>query len=105
MTFVTLASEALDVTFVEFGVDALYTPQGGDSVNIRVIATRPDEIVGFGDTRVHTETVLYEVRASEVSQPRPGDLLTVDGADHVIQGEPERRDPHRLVWVLDTRPA
>jgi hypothetical protein len=105
MTFVTLASEALDVTFAEFGVDALYTPHVGVAQYIRVIATRPDEIVGFGDTRVHTETALYEVRASEVSQPSPGDLLTVDGADHVIQGEPERRDPHRLVWVLDTRPA
>ena len=105
MTFATLASETLDVTFAEFGVDALYTPQGGVAENIRVIATRPDEIVGFGDTRVHTETALFEVRVSEVSQPRPGDLLTVDGADHVIQGEPERRDPHRLVWALDTRPA
>lgn len=105
MTFVTLASEALDVTFAEFGVDALYTPQVGVAENIRVIATRPDEIVSFGDTRVHTETALYEVRVSEVSQPSPGDLLTVDGADYVIQGEPERRDSHRLVWVLDTRPA
>ena len=105
MTFSTLVSETLDVTFAEFGIDALYTPQGGDSVNIRVIATRPDEIVGFGDTRVHTETTLFEVRASEVAQPSPGDQLTVDGADYVIQGEPERRDLHRLVWTLDTRPA
>ncbi|MBT3399002.1 MAG: hypothetical protein HN904_09650 [Victivallales bacterium] len=105
MTFVSLASETLDVAFAEFGVDALYTPQGGTSVNIRAIATRPDEIVGFGDTRVHAETALFEIRVSEVSQPRPGDLLTVDGADHIIQGEPERRDPHRLVWALDTRPA
>ncbi len=104
MTFAALASEALDVTFAEFGVDALYTPQGGDSVNIRVIATRPDEILRLGDTRVHTETALFEVRASEMSQPSPGDLLTVNGADYVIQGEPERRDPHRLVWTIDTRP-
>jgi hypothetical protein len=105
MTFATLASEALDGTFTEFGVDALYTPQGGTSVNIQVIATRPDEVIGFGDTRVHTETALFEVRASEVAQPRPGDLLTINGADYVVQGEPERRDPHRLVWTLDTRLA
>ena len=105
MTFATLALEALDVAFAEFGVDALYTPQGGVAENIRVIATRPDEIIGFGDTRAHTETALFEVRTSEVAQPSPGDLLTVDGADYVIQGEPERRDLHRLVWTLDTRPA
>ena len=37
--------------------------------------------------------------------PRPGDQLTVDGETFVIQGEPERRDPDRLVWTLDVRPA
>ena len=105
MTFASLASEALDITFAEFGVDAIFSPQGGGSTNIRVIAKQPDEIVGFGDTRVHSETSLFEIRASEVAQPRPGDLLTVNGVDYVIQGEPERRDCHRLVWVLDTRPA
>jgi hypothetical protein len=48
---------------------------------------------------------LFEVRASEVAEPRPGDRLTVDGTDYVIQGEPERRDPDRLIWTLDVRPA
>jgi hypothetical protein len=43
------------------------------------------------------------VRASEVPDPRPGDQLTVDGQTFVIQGEPERRDPDRLVWTLDVR--
>jgi hypothetical protein len=23
----------------------------------------------------------------------------------VVQGEPERRDPDQLVWILDVRPA
>ena len=105
MTFASLASEALDITFDEFGVDALYSPQGGAALNIRVIAIRPDEIVGFGETRVHAETALFEVRVSELTQIQPDDLLTVDGTDYIIQGEPERRDPHRLVWTLDTRPA
>ena len=105
MTFASLALEVLNITFDEFGVDALYSPQGSAAVNIRVIAIRPDEIVGFGETRVHAETALFEVRVSELAQPRPDDLLTIDGADYVIQGEPERRDPHRLVWTLDTRPT
>ena len=105
MTFASLASEALDITFGEFGVDALYSPQGGAAVNVRVIAIRPDEIVGIGETRIHAETALFEGRVSELTQPQPGDLLTIDGADYIIQGEPERRDPHRMVWTLDTRPA
>jgi hypothetical protein len=71
---------------------------------VRVIARRPDTIVGFGETRIHAETTSFEVRASEVASPRQGDQLTLGGDTFVVQGEPERRDPDRLVWTLDTRP-
>ncbi|HET6522715.1 MAG TPA: hypothetical protein VFG47_23250 [Geminicoccaceae bacterium] len=66
---------------------------------------RPDAIVGFGEARLHAETATFEVRAREIASPRPGDLLTVGGESFVVQGEPERRDPDRLVWTLDARPA
>ena len=98
-------SAAVDTVFARFGVDAIYTPDGGGAVTVRVIVKRPDEIVGFGDTRILTETALFEVRASEVATPQSGDRLTVDGTDYVIQGEPERRDPDRLIWTLDVRPV
>ena len=70
---------------------------------MRVIAQRPDMIVRFGETRVRADG---HVRAtvSEVAIPRPADQLTVDGETFVVQGEPERRDPERLVWSLDVRP-
>jgi hypothetical protein len=71
---------------------------------VRVIARRPDTIVGFGHTRIHAETATFEVRASEVASPRPDDQLTVGGDTFAIQGKPERRDPDRLVWSLDTGP-
>ena len=70
-----------------------------------MIAKRPDAIVGFGETRIYAETATFELRASEVASPRPGDQLTVDGEIFVIQGEPDRRDPDRLVWSLDARSA
>jgi hypothetical protein len=95
----------VDATFAAFGIDASYTPAGGESVPVRVIARRPDTIVGFGDTRIHAETATFEVRASEVAQPRPDDQLVVDGQTFVIQGEPERSDPDRLVWSLNVRPT
>ena len=69
------------------------------------IARRPDAIVGFGETPIHAETATFELRASEVANPRPDDQLTVDGETFVVQGEPERRDPDRLVWTLDVRSA
>jgi hypothetical protein len=68
-----------------------------------VIARRPDTIVGFGETHIHAETAMFEVRASEVANPSPGDQLTVGGDNFVVQGEPERRDPDRLVWHIDIR--
>jgi hypothetical protein len=94
---------AVDATFAAFGIDALYTPAGGEPVSLRVIARRPDATVGFGDTRIHAETATFEVRASEVASPGPGDQLTVGAESFVVQGEPERRDPDRLVWTLDVR--
>jgi hypothetical protein len=72
---------------------------------VRVIARRPDTIVGFSETRIHAEAATFEVRASEVTAPRSGDQLTIDGQTFVIQGEPERRDPDRLVWTVDIRSA
>jgi len=96
---------AVDATFTAFGIDATYTPAGGEPVPLRLIVRRPDTIVGFGETRIHAETVAFEVRASEVANPRPDDQLTIDGETFVVQGEPERRDPDRLVWSLDIRPA
>ena len=96
---------AVDATFAAFGIDAAYTPAGGAPVGVRVIAKRPDTVVGFGETRIHAETATFEVRASEVPSPRPGDQLAVGGETFVIQGEPERRDPDRLVWTVDVRLA
>jgi hypothetical protein len=92
---------AVDATFAAFGIDAMYTPAGGDPIPVRMIARRPDTIVGFGETRIHAETATFEVRASEVANPRPGDQLTVGSNVFVVQGEPERRDLDRLLWTLD----
>jgi hypothetical protein len=101
----TVFQDAVDATFAAFGIDAIYTPAGGEPLAVRVIARRPDTIVGFGEMRIHAETATFEVRASEVANPRPGDQLAVDGKTFVIQGEPERRDPDRLVWTVDVRPT
>jgi hypothetical protein len=101
----TVFQGAVDATFAAFGIDATYTPMDGEPLPVRAIARRPDTIVGFGETRIHAETATFEVRASEVANPRPGDQLTVGGETFVIQGEPARRDPDRLVWSLDVRPG
>jgi hypothetical protein len=70
-----------------------------------VIAKRRETIIGFGEIHIHAETATFELRAKEVANPRPGDQLTVGGETFVVQGEPERRDPDRLVWTLDVGPT
>jgi len=98
---------AIDVLFGDPNLarEAVYREQGtGDPVAIRVIARRPDQVFDFGDTRVHTETSLFDLRVSEVPSPRPGDTLEVDGETFVVQGEPVR-DSERLIWTLDARPS
>lgn len=85
-------------------IDAIYTPVAGVPMSVRVIARRPDEIVGFGDTRVHAATAVFDVRISEVPSPADGDTLEVGGEIFVVQGDPVR-DRDGLVWALDTRPA
>jgi hypothetical protein len=87
----TVFQGAVDATFAAFGIVAVYTPAGGDPVSVRVIARRPDAIVGFGETRIHAETAIFELRASEGANPRPDDQPTVAGDTLVVQGEPERR--------------
>jgi hypothetical protein len=99
----TAFAGAVDATFAAFGIDAVYTPAGEEPVAVRVIVRRPDTIVGFSETRIHVETATFELRASEIANPRPDDQLSVGGETFVIQGEPERRDPDRLVWSLDVR--
>jgi len=60
---------AIDTLYADsnFGVDAVYFPSNGISINVRVIAKQPDEIVGFGDTQIHTETSLFEVQTRRPS--------------------------------------
>jgi hypothetical protein len=101
----TVFHGAVDATFAAFGIDAVYTPAGGEPVSVRVIARRPDTIVRFDETRIHAETATFELRASEVTRPRPGDQLTVGGDTFIVQSEPERRDPDGLLWTVDVRPA
>ena len=102
--FAIAVADAVDDCFRHLGRDAVYTADGGEPVTVRVIAKRPDEIVGLGETRIHAATTLFDVRASEVAEPRPGDLLDIDGEGLVVQGEPVG-DAERLIWTLEACPA
>jgi hypothetical protein len=84
--------------------DAVYTSTGGAPSLVRVIMRRADDITGFGEARLWSETTRIDLRVSEVPNPRPGDRIEIDGEGYLIQGEPVR-DRERLVWTLTLHPA
>ncbi len=102
----TAFAEALDALFADanLGRDVVYTADGGAPVQVRAILRRPDDITGFGEARLWSETTRLDLRIAEVPAPRPGDRIEIDGEAFLIQGEPVR-DPERLVWTVDLRPA
>jgi hypothetical protein len=83
-----------------FGIDATYTPAGGDPVGVRVIARRPDTSVGFGETRIHVETATFEVRAT--LQPRAPTISSSSMA-RPSSSRVGRSGAIRTVWTLDVR--
>jgi hypothetical protein len=97
---------AIDVLFADAHLarDVVYTAEGGSPALVRAILRRPDEITGFGEARLWSETTRLDLRLTEVATPRPGDRIEIDGAAFLIQGEPVR-DSQRLVWTVDLRLA
>jgi len=102
----TAVAMALDALFTDgnVGRDAVYTAEGGVPVLVRVVTRRADDITGFGDARLWSETTRVDMRVAEVPMPRPGDRMEIDSEGFLIQGEPVR-DRERLIWTVDLRPA
>ncbi len=71
---------------------------------IRVIRRAPDRITEFGAGRFVSDTMMVDVRVSDLPDPRPGDLIVIGTDSFTIQGEPIR-DRERLIWTLDLRPS
>jgi hypothetical protein len=71
---------------------------------IRVIRLAPDRITEFRAARFVSDTMIVDVRVSDLPDPRPGDLIVIGADSFTIQGEPVR-DRERLFWSLDLRPS
>lgn len=93
-------SRSVDAMFGRLGMAATFRPAIGDTVMVVVIPKRPDEYIGLGNSTLHSETVLFDVRVSEVEEPKTSDIISYLGADYRIIGEP-KRDIHRLVWTVE----
>ena len=71
---------------------------------IRVIRRAPDRITEFGAGQFVSNTMMVDVRVSDLPDPRTGDLIVIGADSFNIQGEPVR-DGERLIWTMDLRPS
>jgi hypothetical protein len=84
--------------------DAIWRAGGvGAGVPVRIIARRPDQAVGFGDSRAVLPTTLIDVRRAEVADPASGDTVEIDSKTFEIIATPTI-DSLRLVWTCEAAP-
>ena len=59
---------ALDALFADGNIacEAVYTPEGGVPVLVRVVTRRADDVSSFGDARLWSETTRIDLRVAEV---------------------------------------
>lgn len=71
---------------------------------VRVIHRAPDRITEFGAGRFVSDTMMVDVRTSDLPDPRKGDRIVIGADSFTIQGEPIH-DRERLIWSLELRPS
>lgn len=96
-------AEALGALFDDpvLAKTAEYFPMGSlGGFSVQVIARQPDAITNFGEARLHSETHMFDLLASEVAAPQVGDRFVLGEESYAVQAEPVA-DSERLVWTLE----
>jgi hypothetical protein len=71
---------------------------------IRVIRRAPDRITDFGAGRFVSDTMMVDVRVSDLPDPAPG-RSDRDRRRQLHHSGRAVRDRERLIWTLDLRPS
>ena len=77
-----------------------YAGGAGAGAAIRVIVKSPDEVMTYGAARMVVDSVLVDVRVSDVAALSEGDEIEFDAVRYAVQGEPQR-DALRLIWAAE----
>lgn len=96
---------AVDVMFRDrhIALAASYLAGGvGPGVPVRVIKRAPDRFASYGEGRFVADSVIVDVRVSEVALLATGDRLVIEGATYEVTSDPVR-DSQRLTWSASVR--
>ncbi len=102
----TAFAVAIDLLFADPNLahEAWHRDSEGQFTRIRIIPRRNDAITEFGAARLWSETFRFDVRISELPNPRPQEQVLFRDETFLIQGEPTR-DRDRLIWTIEAAPA
>ena len=88
----------------ELGEDALYLPKSGGELTIRVIRRRADDVAGFAEAQLVSETGVFLVSVADVPEPVSGDRIEVAGQIYEMRAAPIR-DVRNLRWRIEAFPV
>lgn len=106
-------ASGIDMIFTDpnLALDAVWHPAGsgagsgmgsGAGQPVRVIRRAPDRIGSFGEARFVTDSVILDLRTSEVAELARGDVVEIGAERFEIMSDP-LRDSEQLIWSADAR--
>lgn len=85
-------------------VDSLFNRSGTignyQGREVLFLLLEPDEVVGVGFVKAHTDTHLMRIRLSDAPDLAVGDTIKTAAAIYRVHTEPIK-DIHNLVWSVD----
>ena len=100
MSFQDAALKAVNVLFATFGQAAQLVFDDSTTLETDIVHRFPDKVVDFLDSKVQTETNLFEVRLSVLNPAKKIVQIIKNGKTYIVQGEPVK-DQHGLVLSID----
>ena len=100
MSFQDAALKAVNVLFATFGQTAQLVFDDSTTLETAVVHRFPDKVIDFLDSKVQTETNLFEVRLSVLDPAKKIVQIIKNGKTYIVQGEPVK-DQHGLVLSVD----
>jgi hypothetical protein len=81
-----MLKQMFDDTFEHLGVKALYQQDG--FVKCTVLIKEPEQSYEIGDGQIIERIATFEIKSSDVANPKIGDFLYVNGNKYKVYQEP-----------------